>query len=600
MANNDNEPRIQLGKYENGVLEIREGFKKLDDESMEGYKYVRKVIFPASLEELDEDVFSETKELEELDFSRVSKLKEIPGDLVSCKTKITEFVIPQGVKVVDDGFLSEAKAGTKIFVPESVKQLGYINGNDDNDLYVYLFASGIDLDDVEADINTLYVLSKDYADYAEKLKDCDSEAKLREMPEELVNFYSTDGTSAVAVQLDSVAQPTTAVPPVPLAQSEQSVQPVPVVPAAVMSTPPPPPIPTSPKAENQPTAPSVNTAPHAVNQQQANNKNMTNNLIPQELDQLIQEYLTDGVLTDKERAVILRKAEGMGLDRDEIDLYLDAQIQKIDQATDAAVRRQKGKTCPYCGGSIPLLTEKCPHCGESITVEASQDLQEILDNLEEALVDMKAGKDITRSKATVERHARKAKMYYGSNPKIQKLLAEIENETIEVENRAKANARKNAALDFITKHKGCFIPLVVILFVFIGIKSCISCINNSYQEAAELKQKYEQQYELDKPKIDEQFENLSKRLDELKVPNKSNYKEMTSKLLKIVWVDISKRGHFSNTWHSETIDNDYERQKRKSFVEMKRAYASQLDAIYNSAGDKNEPDEIRWPFKIDR
>ena len=67
---------------------------------------------------------------------------------------------------------------------------------------------------------------------------------------------------------------------------------------------------------------------------------MANNLIPEELNALIQEYLTDGVLTDKERSVILNKAEKMGLDRDEIDLYLDAQVQKIDQQTDA-VRKQK-------------------------------------------------------------------------------------------------------------------------------------------------------------------------------------------------------------------------------------------------------------------
>ena len=152
---------------------------------------------------------------------------------------------------------------------------------------------------------------------------------------------------------------------------------------------------------------------------------MANSLIPQELEVLIQEYLTDGVLTDKERQVILKKAEGMGLDRDEIDLYLDAQVQKIDIATDAAKRRQKGKTCPYCGGSIPQLTDKCPHCGETISAQASEELQEIFDNLEEALVDMKSGRDFSRSKATVERYARKARMYYGSNPKIQKLLAEI-------------------------------------------------------------------------------------------------------------------------------------------------------------------------------
>ena len=61
---------------------------------------------------------------------------------------------------------------------------------------------------------------------------------------------------------------------------------------------------------------------------------MAKKLIPEEIEALIQQYLTDGVLTDKERQVILRKAEGVGLDRDEIDLYLDAEVQKIDQQTD--------------------------------------------------------------------------------------------------------------------------------------------------------------------------------------------------------------------------------------------------------------------------
>ena len=164
---------------------------------------------------------------------------------------------------------------------------------------------------------------------------------------------------------------------------------------------------------------------------------MANNLIPEELNALIQQYLTDGVLTDKERQVILKKAEKMGLDRDEIDLYLDAEVQKIDQQTDAAVRNQKGKTCPFCGGSVPQLTDKCPHCGENITPEASSELQEIFDNLEEALVDLKSGNDIEKSKATVERYARKAKMYYGSNPQIQKLLIEVEIETLAAEKKFK-------------------------------------------------------------------------------------------------------------------------------------------------------------------
>lgn len=188
---------------------------------------------------------------------------------------------------------------------------------------------------------------------------------------------------------------------------------------------------------------------------------MANNLIPEELNALIQQYLTDGVLTDKERQVILNKAEKMGLDRDEIDLYLDAEVQKIDQQTDAAVRKQKGKTCPFCGGSVPQLTDKCPHCGENITPEASKELQEIFDNLEEALVDFKSGKDIAKSKATVERFMRKAKMYYGNNPKIQKLLEEVEMESAKAEKVAKANALKNALVSVLTYNKKLTICIVV-------------------------------------------------------------------------------------------------------------------------------------------
>lgn len=190
---------------------------------------------------------------------------------------------------------------------------------------------------------------------------------------------------------------------------------------------------------------------------------MAKNLIPEELQALIQQYLTDGILTDKERQVILKKAEGMGLDRDEIDLYLDAEEQKIEQQTDAAVRKQKGKTCPYCGGNVPQLADKCPHCGESITVQASEELQEIFDNLETALVNMKAGEEFDRSKATVERYSRKAKTYYGSNPKMQKLLEEVENEMNEAEKRSKRKVQQQT-LSKIISNKWVWTAAVAIIF----------------------------------------------------------------------------------------------------------------------------------------
>ena len=210
---------------------------------------------------------------------------------------------------------------------------------------------------------------------------------------------------------------------------------------------------------------------------------MAKKLIPEELDALIQEYLTDGVLTDKERAVILKKAEGMGLDRDEIDLYLDAQIQKIDQASDTAMRRMKSKACPSCGAPIPQLTDKCPACGQFVTPQASDELQEILEKLEGSLVELKSAKDVMENKAIVERYARKAQMYYGNNPKIQKLLAEVEIEMVEAEKKIKSLKRSETTKAILSNpwtYAGLFIIFTIL---FIGF--CAYMINISTDETAQ-------------------------------------------------------------------------------------------------------------------
>ena len=177
---------------------------------------------------------------------------------------------------------------------------------------------------------------------------------------------------------------------------------------------------------------------------------MSKQLIPEELQALIDQYLTDGVLTDKERAVILKKAEGMGLDRDEIDLYLDAEVQKIDQA---------GKQCPFCGGSIPQLADKCPHCGENITVQASEELQDIIEKLEKAVARMKSCDPpyFKENKAKVERYARKAKLYYGNNIKIQKLLDSVDSEINEAEIKNRREY-KRFAIGFV-----CFLVIAAII-----------------------------------------------------------------------------------------------------------------------------------------
>lgn len=174
--------------------------------------------------------------------------------------------------------------------------------------------------------------------------------------------------------------------------------------------------------------------------------------IPEELQELLDAYLTDGIISAKERQVLLKKASTMGIDADEFDLYIDTQIQKMDSDKDAIANKKRGKVCPYCGGVVPQLTGRCPHCNETITPGASSELQEIFNILENALVDLKSGIDIDRNKAIIERYSRKASMYYGENPKVQKLLDEIKQETASAAKEIKEERYVNPVLASIRQY----------------------------------------------------------------------------------------------------------------------------------------------------
>lgn len=160
-----------------------------------------------------------------------------------------------------------------------------------------------------------------------------------------------------------------------------------------------------------------------------------------EFYELLEICLTDGVITAKEREVLLNKAESVGMNRDEANLIIDAAQQKADNKAQTVVNKQRGKTCPFCGGAIPQLTDRCPHCGETISAEASEELLTLLDQLEDALIALKTGEDINKAKAEVEKYIRRANMYYENNPKVQQLLKEITIEKAEAEKRAKSAAR---------------------------------------------------------------------------------------------------------------------------------------------------------------
>ena len=104
-----------------------------------------------------------------------------------------------------------------------------------------------------------------------------------------------------------------------------------------------------------------------------------------EFEDLLKEYLTDGIITSKERQVLLKKAQELGYDVDEVDLYIDAQQQKCDQAVESAAAKKRGKTCPQCGASVQSMQLTCPECGfEFNNKEANASARELMKLLNSA------------------------------------------------------------------------------------------------------------------------------------------------------------------------------------------------------------------------
>ena len=235
---------------------------------------------------------------------------------------------------------------------------------------------------------------------------------------------------------------------------------------------------------------------------------------PKELLDLVQEYLTDGVITVKERQVLINKAVSLGVDANEFDLYIDAQEQKLQNAAAEAAKKLKGRLCPFCQAPLPILTDKCPECGSNITPEASKEVEEIINSLEDTLESLKAvaavkaedskltiakffkayfkiafifplffssknktDNEYEKCKSAVERNSRKAKMYYGNNKTIKFLIEDTEREVAKIEQSISAVKKKNM-----------FIILGVVAFYLVLILPTLF-MGNQYE-----KEQYEREH----------------------------------------------------------------------------------------------------------
>ncbi len=91
----------------------------------------------------------------------------------------------------------------------------------------------------------------------------------------------------------------------------------------------------------------------------------------EQIEALISAALADGMLTEKEKQVLFKKAQAQGIDLDEFEMVLDARLVELEKAEKAKVSTSAPQStkygdirkCPVCGAMVPALAAVCPECG---------------------------------------------------------------------------------------------------------------------------------------------------------------------------------------------------------------------------------------------
>ena len=106
----------------------------------------------------------------------------------------------------------------------------------------------------------------------------------------------------------------------------------------------------------------------------------------EQLEQLIDAALADGVLTEKEKQILFKKAQTFGIDLDEFEMVLDARLVKLQKEQQAAAPKSNKygdvRKCPACGALVPAFKGVCQECGFEFTnVDANLSSKQLADKL---------------------------------------------------------------------------------------------------------------------------------------------------------------------------------------------------------------------------
>lgn len=96
------------------------------------------------------------------------------------------------------------------------------------------------------------------------------------------------------------------------------------------------------------------------------------------IEHLIDMALADGELSEKEKQILFKKVEAVGIDLDEFEMVLDARLYEKQKAMQAPQPISVGgatpnsnklgdvRKCPACGAILESFITRCPDCGHEI------------------------------------------------------------------------------------------------------------------------------------------------------------------------------------------------------------------------------------------
>ena len=351
-------------------------------------------------------------------------------------------------------------------------------------------------------------------------------------------------------------------------------------------------------------------------------------------------------MTDKERAVLHKRAAQEGIDADELDVVIEGRLAKIKQEKDwlrptppESEKREKVAKCPNCGATIVGGLAACPDCGYAFNnKKANSSIEKLHAQLDEFNIRQEKRFDGSSAVGSIVkgfgramgRGPEKAKMDIISNfpvPNTRNDLLEFltmikpqakstaDNRGLNIHNQEDmgyaywllySNCINKAKISFsddkdfasffqyydeqIEKTKGVIgfakthpgATYLISLSLFIILMAIVG---------GQCASSYKAEEAIVIKQAQEQCDSLCALIDELPMPDAKNYKEVQHQLLSVTWKKISDEYNTTINGKNGIIS---------SFLQKKRAYADQIYTVYKELypekAEEIAPKEISDPY----